>query len=183
MFFVLSCNCLCAIYWSLVLSREWRCSCSSADKWCSNYIWVVNNFTANLGVLYYMFYSTVCRTQLIDHCHSLPDRMTCVGQGGVCLNYRHYPSSQPWDKDWLTWWVCWLMPDTGMLYTHWDINMIPLPWDKDWLTWWVCWLMPDTGMLYTNWYKHDTSALRQRLINMVSMLAHAWYRDVVYKLI
>ena len=28
------------------LSREWRCSWSSADKRCSNYIWVVNNLIA-----------------------------------------------------------------------------------------------------------------------------------------
>ena len=27
-----------------ILSREWRCSWSSADRWCSNYIWVINNF-------------------------------------------------------------------------------------------------------------------------------------------
>ena len=31
MFIVPSCSCLCSIYWSLVLSREWRCSWSSAD--------------------------------------------------------------------------------------------------------------------------------------------------------
>ena len=29
-----------------VLSREWRCSWSSADRRCSNYIWVVDNFIA-----------------------------------------------------------------------------------------------------------------------------------------
>ena len=44
MFFVSSCSCLCPIYWSQVLSREWRCSWSSANGRCSNYIWVINNF-------------------------------------------------------------------------------------------------------------------------------------------
>ena len=29
---VSSCNCLCPIHWSQVLSREWRCSWSSADR-------------------------------------------------------------------------------------------------------------------------------------------------------
>ena len=43
-----SCSCLCAIYWNQVLSREWRCSWSSADRRCSKYIWVVNNV-----ILYY----------------------------------------------------------------------------------------------------------------------------------
>ena len=36
-----SCGCLCPIHSSQVLSREWRCSCSSA------YIWVINTFVAN----------------------------------------------------------------------------------------------------------------------------------------
>ena len=32
--------------WSQMLSREWRCSWSSADRRCSNYIWVIDNFIA-----------------------------------------------------------------------------------------------------------------------------------------
>ena len=35
-----------------VLSRDWRCSWSSADRWCSNYIWVINNFIAYKVTLY-----------------------------------------------------------------------------------------------------------------------------------
>ena len=35
------------IHWSQWLSREWRCSWSSADRWCSNYIWVINDFIAH----------------------------------------------------------------------------------------------------------------------------------------
>ena len=46
MFFVSSCSCFCPIRWSQVLSREWRCSWSSADRRCFNYIWVINNFNA-----------------------------------------------------------------------------------------------------------------------------------------
>ena len=41
-----SCSCLCPIHWSQMLSREWRFSWSSADRRCSNYIWVINNFIA-----------------------------------------------------------------------------------------------------------------------------------------
>ena len=40
----LSCSCLCSIHWSQVLSPEWRCSWSSANRRCSNYIWIINNF-------------------------------------------------------------------------------------------------------------------------------------------
>ena len=35
-----------------VLSREWRCSWSSADRRCSNYIWVIDNFIACKGATY-----------------------------------------------------------------------------------------------------------------------------------
>ena len=42
-FLVSSCSCLFTIYWSQTLNREWRCSWSSADRRCSNYIWVIIN--------------------------------------------------------------------------------------------------------------------------------------------
>ena len=38
------CRCFCPIHWSQVLSRESRCSWSSADRRCSNYIWVITTF-------------------------------------------------------------------------------------------------------------------------------------------
>ena len=40
------CSCLGPIHWSPVLSREWRCSWSSAYRRCSNYVWVIDNFIA-----------------------------------------------------------------------------------------------------------------------------------------
>ena len=43
MILISSCSCLCPIHWSKVLSWEWRCW-SSADRQCSNYILVINNF-------------------------------------------------------------------------------------------------------------------------------------------
>ena len=44
--------CLCPICWSQVLSREWRCSRSSAGRRCSDYIWMINNLIANYGASY-----------------------------------------------------------------------------------------------------------------------------------
>ena len=41
MFLVFSCSPLCPIYISQMLSREWRCWWSSADRRCSNYVWVI----------------------------------------------------------------------------------------------------------------------------------------------
>ena len=46
MILISSCRCLCSIHWSQVLSREWRCSWSSADRRCSNYMWMINGFIA-----------------------------------------------------------------------------------------------------------------------------------------
>ena len=43
--FLVSCwSWFCPVHWSQVLSPFWRCSWSSADRRCSNYIWVINNF-------------------------------------------------------------------------------------------------------------------------------------------
>ena len=43
---------VCSVQWSQTLSREWRCSLSSADRRCSNYIWVVDDFIAYYGSSY-----------------------------------------------------------------------------------------------------------------------------------
>ena len=44
MILVSPCRCLGSIHWNQVLSQEWRCSWSSADRQCSNYIWMINGF-------------------------------------------------------------------------------------------------------------------------------------------
>ena len=59
MFLVSSCSCLRSIHWCQVLSWEWRCSWSSADRRCSNYIWVINNFTAYQGATYIKGFTVV----------------------------------------------------------------------------------------------------------------------------
>ena len=45
-FLISSCSCHCWIHWSQVLSQEWGCCWSNADRQCSNYIWVINDFIA-----------------------------------------------------------------------------------------------------------------------------------------
>ena len=72
MFLVSSCSCLCPIHWSQVLSREWRFSFSSADRRCSNYIWVINSFIAYLaatnitGLTAFIWISSLLLKQLYD---------------------------------------------------------------------------------------------------------------------
>ena len=51
-FLVLSCSCLCPIHWSQMLSWEWRCSWSSVDRRCSNFIWAINKFMTSKGSSY-----------------------------------------------------------------------------------------------------------------------------------
>ena len=72
MFFASSCSCLCSIHWNQVLSWEWRCSWSSVDRRCSNYIWLINNFSSYKGVNTF-FYLEVLRyyfsSSMILLCH------------------------------------------------------------------------------------------------------------------
>ena len=55
---------VCPIHWSQVfLIWKWRCSWSSADRQCSDYIWVINNFVAYWGATYKSRFDgiSVCR--------------------------------------------------------------------------------------------------------------------------
>ena len=52
MILVWSCRSLCTIHWTQELCREWRCSWSSTDRRCSNYIWVINDYFAYKGASY-----------------------------------------------------------------------------------------------------------------------------------
>ena len=52
MFLVSSCRCICSIHWRQVLSWEWRCSWSNADRRCSNYKWVNKKCMAYKGTTY-----------------------------------------------------------------------------------------------------------------------------------
>ena len=55
--FVSSCSCICAIYWSQVLSREWRCIWNSADRrCCPNYIWVISSSIGYYDAAYNWFF-------------------------------------------------------------------------------------------------------------------------------
>ena len=61
MFLFFSDSCLCPIHCSLVLSGEWRCSWSSADRRCSNYICVINNFIAYKDATYIRDLTVCCK--------------------------------------------------------------------------------------------------------------------------
>ena len=71
MFLVSSCSCLWPIRWNQVLSREWRCSWSSAGRRCSNYIWVINNFIATKVRGYILFWGYIVYSPLLLNCSCL----------------------------------------------------------------------------------------------------------------
>ena len=66
MILISSCICLCPIYWSRMLSREWRCSWSSAERGCSNYIWVINNLITYQGATYIRDLTVLCNAHHIN---------------------------------------------------------------------------------------------------------------------
>ena len=90
MFLVFSCSCCGPIHWIHVLSREWRCSWSSADRRCSNYIWVINNFIAYSGAPYIRDF-TVCF-------HDNAGNMDCF------KNSMYYPKKQSLKFIYNVWW-------------------------------------------------------------------------------
>ena len=95
MFFISFCSGLCAIYWSQVLSREWRCSWCSADRRCSNYIWVIDNFIAKWGAPYIRGFT------VIIHLHSA----TCASSSFLGLaGISDIPKWYHW-KLTLCWWM------------------------------------------------------------------------------
>ena len=98
MILVLSCICLGPIYWSQVLSREWRCSWSSANRRCSNYIWVINNLIAYYGASYIRDLTVL----LLTHWgRQFPDGWGS-GQslGGRVLDGRRRLGKNAWSKIW-----------------------------------------------------------------------------------
>ena len=74
-----------------MLSREWRCSWSSADRRCSNYIWVIKSFIAYEGAPCIRGLMVMC---LLDEWCDLKDMWMLMGSindtsnsGGQCLKY------------------------------------------------------------------------------------------------
>ena len=101
MFLISSYSCLYPIHWSQVLSQVWRCGWSSADRRCSNYIWVINNFIAYYGATYITGFTVITPTLAI--CWHAP-------------SYRQIPFTN-WDGIWLLMYAL----DTWLIHTYPDI--------------------------------------------------------------
>ena len=86
MILVSCCSCLCPNNWSQVLSREWRCSWSSADRRCCNYIWAINNFIACWGASYIRDLTVYAITDVA---------ISYVGGGCtiICCRFHTYPGT------------------------------------------------------------------------------------------
>ena len=81
MILISSCFCLCPVHWNQMLSREW-CSWSSADRRCSNYIWMINNLVAYLGVTYIRDLTIYFTRQF--YCLDGPKQLKCAQDIDTC---------------------------------------------------------------------------------------------------
>ena len=78
-----------------MLSREWRCSWSSADRRCSNYIWVIDKFIAYWGASYIRDF-TVFRNKpslpepIVTYCQLKPKKWFSVNSSHFVLASNQY---------------------------------------------------------------------------------------------
>ena len=90
MFLVSSCSCLCPIHWSQVLSGEWRCSWSSADR-----RWTTSELSTSLlpakvwHILEVWRYVSWCLSSVGCEIHDLWSNITIVMQGGMGRRSQH----------------------------------------------------------------------------------------------
>ena len=84
-----------------MLSREWRCSWSSADRLCSNYIWVISNFIAHKGatcIRSLSIYIRICLTHGFNQkrsCHQKFAYLLCTLAERVVNDNRMFGISDP----------------------------------------------------------------------------------------
>ena len=113
MFLVSSCSCLRSIHWSHVLSWEWRCSWSSADRRCSNYIWMINHFIACWGATYTrgftvttiwsQRYSMAFISGLLSHLQNIPPIVPNINPS---VPFMREPKNQLQYSTWNMAWHC-----------------------------------------------------------------------------
>ena len=98
MFLISACSCLCAIYWSQVLSGEWRCNWSSTDRRCFIYIWVTNNLIAYQSALILETWRYVKPDQSVDELINI-----WTNDGLVNWHICHSTWNVQWDIPWNLW--------------------------------------------------------------------------------
>ena len=99
MFLDSSCSYLCPIHWSQLLSREWRCSWSSADRRCSHYTWVINNLLpTKVRLIEVWRYSVMCwlHFNLSDVPPTVEFGNNIISFRGISALYTCYSSPKIW---------------------------------------------------------------------------------------
>ena len=74
-----------------MLSRVWRYSWSSADRRCSNYIWVIDNFIAYLGASYIRCFTVHIFSYLYiyQYCRAWRLRFILQDQNEIHMRFLH----------------------------------------------------------------------------------------------
>ena len=106
-----------------MLSREWRCSGSSADRRCSDYIWVIDKFIAYYGV-----FEGIIRISMIHVMYwPMSFRVTLWYWGNYCTRIKEetlkymgkigwYQSTTKHSKTQTAWWLTHLPPSAAYMH-------------------------------------------------------------------
>ena len=88
-----------------MLSWEWRCSWSSADRRCSNYIWVIDNFITYYGASYIRGFTVLFSAANMvsfhgrinmDHLHLPVNRRWVIRILWLVMEQLYLPSNESW---------------------------------------------------------------------------------------
>ena len=135
MFLVSACSCPHTIYWRQVFSREWRCRWSSADKRCSNYIWVINDFIAyssapyirDLMVIQLQIYFSltlfVMKKKTQNFSHSMTGKIVLYLHEIWVLCKKIIEMVLPWNIRWcqISSYFLWRRAGIPFMCTHWSL--------------------------------------------------------------
>ena len=85
------------MHWSQVLSREWWCSWSNADRQCSTYIWVIIDFIGHWGAAYIRDLAVIALKEIHQgHMYKFWDILDIPGYYRNVHNYNYFlPRHQP----------------------------------------------------------------------------------------
>ena len=119
MHLVPSCSCLYPIRWSQVLSWEWRCSWSSVDRRCSNYIWVINNSIAYQSASYIRDLTACHHTAPLGDNNSTPLH---INYSLAPVKWSHFFSANNTARSGIDRWITWIIRSWKYSSLQWRHN-------------------------------------------------------------
>ena len=154
-----------------MLSWEWRWSWSSADRRCSNYIWVINNFIANSGASYIKRFDGTQSTYGCQLKRSLA--INSLATGRCDNNFKSV--------------IFKLITQNSSLGTHCDIALRRVPQnltiEKSTLVQVMAWYLQATShylsQCWPRWYMSPYSSTRPKMNYSLTPSLAVWYKTQV----